>query len=300
MKNTEGAFSKSNAILIIVAIVILVILAIFYILGNYSEEEESIGEQTDQYGCLKSVGDQWCATLQKCIRIEDEFCASLEENNVVDVLSRLNSVTLIGFSEPQRIEFNWLVEDEENIGDVLISGLIVTAKDVNYTQPVFDFFENEGFEADRYNIADGTIGGLSGYQSGNVICTVTNVSSGMQIEDPDEDSAPILHDIDIKCGVLDPSKLPIVSTKKKIQKLIAAMYDKKVSQVEVIIEQETEYHARGGVTFLPKDRGESGVFMASNINGEWEIVFDGNGSIPCSLLDEFQFPDSMKDQCFTG
>jgi len=61
-----------------------------------------------------------------------------------------------------------------------------------------------------------------------------------------------------------------------------------------------ENHARGGVMFFSKDTGEpgeGGYLYASDIKGEWEVVAQGNGQISCELLEEYEFPEDMKDQC---
>ncbi|MFZ5365294.1 MAG: hypothetical protein ACOZBH_03845 [Patescibacteria group bacterium] len=84
------------------------------------------------------------------------------------------------------------------------------------------------------------------------------------------------------------------SAQDSIQQLFTEKYPKYADTVTVRVEKETADHARGGVTFEPG--GEGGIFLAAKVNGEWQIVFDGNGQIPCNLS-EYGFPADMLSDC---
>lgn len=69
--------------------------------------------------------------------------------------------------------------------------------------------------------------------------------------------------------------------------------------VGITIEAKTDTHARGMVE-LGEGPGNSGGFLAAKVDGAWVIVFDGNGSYECDLLEEYGFPESMKKGCPIG
>jgi len=39
-------------------------------------------------------------------------------------------------------------------------------------------------------------------------------------------------------------------------------------------------------------------FFAAKQTNEWKIVFDGNGSISCKVLEDNNFPEDMQEGCF--
>jgi hypothetical protein len=80
----------------------------------------------------------------------------------------------------------------------------------------------------------------------------------------------------------------------EIQKLFAEKYPKYAATVSVKLAQETESHARGSVIFETGAPG--GIFLATKIEGLWQIVFDGNGQISCDLS-RYGFPDNMLADC---
>jgi len=83
-----------------------------------------------------------------------------------------------------------------------------------------------------------------------------------------------------------------------IKNLFAAKYDKEVSEITININQETENHIRGEVEFEPGDPGNLGGFLVAKKNGGWELVYDGNGVIFCSLIEPYNFPVDMVVECY--
>jgi hypothetical protein len=79
-----------------------------------------------------------------------------------------------------------------------------------------------------------------------------------------------------------------------IQKLFVDKYPKYAATLTIRVDQETDSHARGGVIFEADAPG--GIFLATKIDGKWQIVFDGNGQIPCSLS-KYGFPVNMLSDC---
>ncbi|MFA6307312.1 MAG: DUF333 domain-containing protein [Patescibacteria group bacterium] len=84
----------------------------------------------------------------------------------------------------------------------------------------------------------------------------------------------------------------------KIKQLFVKKYQKDQAEVRVTVNQQTKNYARGGVKFGRDGIGEGGIFLASKVNGEWQLVFDGNGMISCSLIEDYDFPASMIPDCF--
>lgn len=85
---------------------------------------------------------------------------------------------------------------------------------------------------------------------------------------------------------------------EQIKQLFVQKYKKDPSEVRVTINQQTTNYARGGVKFGRDGIGEGGIFLAAKVDGEWKLVFDGNGIISCALLKPYQFPTSMIPDCF--
>ncbi len=83
-------------------------------------------------------------------------------------------------------------------------------------------------------------------------------------------------------------------TNEKIKQLFVEKYPSFTDTIKVTINQETQKHARGIIKFVSDASG--GIFLATKIDEKWQIVFDGNGTIPCSLS-KYEFPDKMLSDC---
>ncbi|MDQ5938765.1 MAG: hypothetical protein QG642_455 [Patescibacteria group bacterium] len=81
---------------------------------------------------------------------------------------------------------------------------------------------------------------------------------------------------------------------EEIRKLFAAKSPNYQGSIQISIKEQTANHLRGGVTFVDEQSG--GIFLATKVNAQWKIVFDGNGAIPCSLS-SYNFPSSMLADC---
>ena len=84
----------------------------------------------------------------------------------------------------------------------------------------------------------------------------------------------------------------------EIKLLFIQKYNKDENEVMVTINQQTAEYARGGVKFGQDGIGEGGIFLAAKVDGKWRLVFDGNGMIPCSQLEDYNFPETMATDCF--
>ena len=80
---------------------------------------------------------------------------------------------------------------------------------------------------------------------------------------------------------------------EKIKSLLAQKYNKQISEVFLRIDKENAKYAAGGVSF-GENAKEGGAFLAAKINDEWELVYDGNGSIDCAAIKQnYEFPAEM-------
>lgn len=79
-----------------------------------------------------------------------------------------------------------------------------------------------------------------------------------------------------------------------IQSLFVEKYPKYADTLSVSIDKLSENHARGSVIFVQGEPG--GIFLAAKVDSKWQIVFDGNGTIPCDLS-KYDFPAEMLSDC---
>jgi len=100
-----------------------------------------------------------------------------------------------------------------------------------------------------------------------------------------------LAEINWRCtGLLVPENQPV----DIIKQLFTDKYPQYAETLSVRIDQQAEKYVRGSVTFVTGKAG--GIFLAAKIDGQWQIVHDGNGQILCSLA-EYGFPSEMLSDC---
>ena len=260
-----------------------------------NNQDQIIGGDEDEHGCLLMAGYSWCNAKQKCLRPWEEGC----EDHILQLFKIIEEETSIDFSEPSDAELIWQVEGEESVEDLMLQALIISADavvDENF-QKIKSIIENDGFEKDRYNARGSIFGEFGAYRkdSFSLVCTLTGIASDFDPDDPKYEPQTTDKDVEIICAILDKSLVPEISTEKRIREALAAKHSKKVSQTEITITQETENHARGNVVFQPGGSENSGMFLAAKVNNEWQIVFDGNGVITCKDLEDYNFPEAMTE-----
>lgn len=86
-----------------------------------------------------------------------------------------------------------------------------------------------------------------------------------------------------------PSTTPIVNDDEGIRLALAAHLGADVNNLSIMINQNTGSHARGSV--------ENGYFLATKVNGQWQIVAEGQGALDCQIIAQYRFPDSMVPEC---
>ena len=222
------------------------------------------------------------------------------EGEIFSLLEDLKEDTGINFSEVLPAEIKWNVKKEQGIEETIIKGggFEVVGLSIEQEGKIKEFLINKEFEEDLYNIADGTVSGLIGYKKDQTICIVISGATGYKEAEgqwipPD----PEKRDIDVKCGKATASIEHIITKEEAIKKLFAEKYNRKMAEITLSIDQETDDHIRGGVEFLPGGPGEGGLFLAAKANDLWELVFDGTGAISCELVKEYNFPEDMIENC---
>jgi putative hemolysin len=94
-------------------------------------------------------------------------------------------------------------------------------------------------------------------------------------------------------GECSPNDSPTPGTQKAVQAFLANKYKKPLSEVKVTIQKEAPGYASGSVSFGQDDQGGGGMWLAVAGN-QWDVVWDGNGSVDCTKLrQQYGFPDSI-------
>jgi len=84
-----------------------------------------------------------------------------------------------------------------------------------------------------------------------------------------------------------------------VQEILARKYEKTLEETTVQVLKYTGNHATGSVRFgLPGTLGEGGLFLATKLNSQWQVVYDGNGAVDCQKMKgEYGFsPEILRPQ----
>lgn len=209
MKNTKTKKKKDLTgifpWLLTLAIIIIVGVSLAYYSDISAPEEEPIvdeqviGGQTDEYGCLSPAGYTWCEENQECLRLWEQPC----QDEVNKILADLRDLVEVDWTEVEEDEIEW----QKIIGYDILSGQKIAAYEISDQQfrAVENFFTDNGFDIDVYNVAAGTISGATGYQKYFVACKVIGGVTGYQDAEVGEEwepANPHKKDIEISCGLL--------------------------------------------------------------------------------------------------
>jgi len=85
-----------------------------------------------------------------------------------------------------------------------------------------------------------------------------------------------------------------VTSESGLKEAFAVKYPTYAQTLSVEVTKEVNGFARGNINFAQGEAG--GYFLAKMTNGVWEIVMDGNGTIPCNLSEQ-GFPADMLTDC---
>jgi len=87
------------------------------------------------------------------------------------------------------------------------------------------------------------------------------------------------------------------SQKASLEMELAGLFTEKYGPSTDRSVQVDEYRLHYASGFVGSSMGGGGMFIASDILGEWEIVFDGNGFGECAPLEKYSVPVDMMSEC---
>lgn len=97
-----------------------------------------------------------------------------------------------------------------------------------------------------------------------------------------------------------PLTVTAMSSEKVIRDLskeFSKKYNKPLDVFKLSLDTDLGSYAKGSV--LLKEEGGGGIWFGAKVNDVWQLVYDGNGIIPCSDLKQYpDFPSSLIPQCF--
>jgi hypothetical protein len=83
-----------------------------------------------------------------------------------------------------------------------------------------------------------------------------------------------------------------------IKQAIVDKHDSDPEELSVTVREINGDYATGGAGPVTPGPG-GGVWFAAQVDGEWELVWDGNGAIYCQDLEAYpDFPSSMIGECY--
>lgn len=74
--------------------------------------------------------------------------------------------------------------------------------------------------------------------------------------------------------------------------IFAAEHNKSVNETNVTIVKMKDNYASGSISF-GKEPGEGGGFLVRQVNGDWLIDFEGNGSVDCPKIRDLGYPQNV-------
>jgi hypothetical protein len=84
--------------------------------------------------------------------------------------------------------------------------------------------------------------------------------------------------------------------KAALAELFSIKYNRTVEDANITISKREGDYIVGGVKFAGEIAG--GYLLGAKVNGEWKIIFDGNGTIPCESVELVSFPSDLVTECW--
>jgi hypothetical protein len=289
---------KINIVILIVCLILVAGVVYFSLTKKDNPEanngnDQIVGGDKDEHGCIGSAGYDWCEATQKCFRAFEEFCSS-DAKDLVEKIKQTTSIELLWKGETN---FNWNVYDGENYGSKTISGVLYQIDNIKRA----DYEKIEKYLTDTYgmdisNVADGVVGGLRGYVAGYMACALGFKHN--QLKETPNGLTEIVGDsltVKLECGYFNSNDIAKILIEQKIKEILAVKYKKTMSDVIVNITKSDETHVAGSVSFLMDGQfSEGGAFLAVKEKDIWNVVFDGNGSINCATMRlQYGFSDEI-------
>ncbi len=95
---------------------------------------------------------------------------------------------------------------------------------------------------------------------------------------------------------VQPSPSPEIDDEQLLKQAFGEKYDRPASDANVSISEKDGNYVKGGVGFEGEMGG--GWFLAYYEEGEYTIVADGNGTVPCTPVERYAFPTDMVPECY--
>lgn len=99
-------------------------------------------------------------------------------------------------------------------------------------------------------------------------------------------------------GKTKPIEIPTLTTEHAIAEEFSKKYSRPISDIELIVTEDTGEFAYGTVGF--KDEFGGGMWFGAFTKNGWELAFDGNGIMSCSIADKYNFPSEIVSGCVGG
>lgn len=112
-------------------------------------------------------------------------------------------------------------------------------------------------------------------------------ASPASMEKPEEQESPEVSEF--------PSASPM-SDVELLKEAFGEKYERDPSKANVEITEREGNYVKGVVKFIGDISG--GWFLAYYEDDDWTIVADGNGTVPCSPVEQYDFPVEMVPECY--
>lgn len=93
-----------------------------------------------------------------------------------------------------------------------------------------------------------------------------------------------------------PTPAPTKSDDQLISEALASKLSQDASNLDVKISKKSEKAAYGSVSVKGEMGG--GWFVAVEDQDQWKVIADGNGTIDCAILDQYNVPSSVVAECY--
>lgn len=270
------------AIFLVIIIILISVLGLVILSENKDSDLAQIGGDRDEHGCLAPAGYSWCLGKNKCLRSWEEPCNETDaSNNIENLIDNLELASGVSFSDAHEVEFVWQLKNDQ----VSINGYEFVASAITPTQygNIEAFYNNTEFMPDLIN---------NGFVRNGMHCINSKANA-------DEAS----FELTIKCGYPNDQNFSFEGSDRVIKDLFVNKYKINENQFKIEFTHRTDTHVRGVVTFLngftyENSLSNTGVFLSAKVDNKWKLIYDGNGSYSCKLVNSFNFPDMMIKDCY--
>jgi len=178
------------------------------------------------------------------------------------------------------------MEDKDYLSVVLVVIALIAvalfAFSIIKTNPAQDYIPEESTDTTS----------LEGQENEGLMDDSQEVSESTPSEEVDDnnDSENLTGMDEIDSHDVDLSDLEMIKT------AFSEKYSKSLDDVNVVISKNDGEFAQGGVSFSGEMGG--GWFLAAKVDDEWVIVADGNGSVMCADIEDYDFDTNMVPECY--